>query len=164
MRIRSRFMLDMCWRKSSFAVVFSIISAACGATPQNPPRAELANGAAAKPTSSTHAADINRNIAAAAMSQASASLDYQVGPEDLLEITLFNVPEGANREQHVTPRTTTVRVSHRGQISLPLVGELSIKGFTVTAIEEVLRQRYDKYIHDPQVGVLLKEFRQRVSV
>jgi polysaccharide export outer membrane protein len=157
-------MVDLYRRKISLVVFCSMISGACGTMPENASTAPVSSVPAVNSNSSTFTADINRNIAAAAMSQTSASLDYQIGPEDLLEITLFNVPEGYNREQHVTPRTMTVRVTHRGQISLPLVGELSIKGFTVTAIEEVLRQRYDKYIHDPQVGVLLKEFRQRVSV
>jgi polysaccharide export outer membrane protein len=47
---------------------------------------------------------------------------------------------------------------------LPLLGELSVKGLSVSALEQVLRARYDKYIHDPQVGVLVTEYRQRVSV
>src|SRR5687768_12644706 len=111
MSIRSHFMVKICWRKRSLAVFFSIISAACGAMPQNPPRPELASASAAKSGSSTPAADINRNIAAAAMLGTSgASSDYKIGPEDLLEITLFNIPEGLGIEQKVTPRTVTVRV------------------------------------------------------
>ena len=52
------------------------------------------------PSSATDAAptatDINRNIAAAAVLQSSASpTDYRIGPEDLLEITLFNIPEAS---------------------------------------------------------------------
>jgi polysaccharide export outer membrane protein len=155
-------MVKICWRKSSLAVFFSILSAACGAMPQNPPRGEVSGGPAASP--STVTADINRNIAAAAMSQASASLDYQVGPEDLLEITLFNVPEALGMDRQVTPRTTSVRVSQQGQISLPLVGEISTKGLTASGLEQRVRDAYDRYIHNPQVGVLVKEFRQRVSI
>ena len=84
--------------------------------------------------SSTFAADINRNISAAAMlhGQASSS-DYQIGPEDLLEITLFNVPE-AKSERQVTPRLTTVRVSQQGQISLPVLGEINVKGLTISRL------------------------------
>jgi polysaccharide biosynthesis/export protein len=157
-------MADIFLKMRPVAVILAaMLASACGSVPQYP--AMPANGPTASAGTSTSATAINRNIAAAALSQTSAgSLDYQVGPEDLLEITLFNVPEGATREQHVTPRTMTVRVTHRGQISLPLVGELNIKGLTVTALEELLRDRYDKYIHNPQIGVLLKEFRQRVSV
>ena len=158
-------MVNICWRKSSLVVFFSIISAACGAMPQNPPRAELASGPVAKSGSSTPAADINRNIAAAAMLRSSGGAsDYKIGPEDLLEITLFNIPEGLGIEQKVTPRTVTVRVTHLGQISLPLLGEIDTKGLSVSALEKTVRERYDKYIHNPQVGILIREFRQRISV
>jgi polysaccharide export outer membrane protein len=161
------FMADVFLKMRPLAVILgTALAIACGSVPQNP--AMIANRptqSAAISAPSTFTADINRNIAAAAISQGSAAaFDYHVGPEDLLEITLFNVPEGVTREQHITPRTMTVRVTHRGQISLPLIGELSTKGLTVTALEEVLRERYDKYIHNPQIGVMLKEFRQRVSV
>jgi polysaccharide export outer membrane protein len=106
--------------------------------------------------------EINRNIAAAALMQASAaSSDYKIGPEDLLEITLFNVPEADGK---VTPRMVAARVSQEGLISLPLIGALSVKGLTIPGIERKLREHYDKYIYHPQVGVFIKEFRQKVSI
>jgi polysaccharide biosynthesis/export protein len=158
-------MLNICRRKSSMAVLFSIISAACGAVPQNPQLTNRSETSALTSKSSTPTSDINRNIAAAAMFRSSAvSTDYQIGPEDLLEITLFNIPEAHGMERQVTPRTTLVRVSHQGQISLPVVGEMAIKGMTISAAEQTLRERYDKYLYSPQVGVMVKEFRQRVSI
>ncbi len=108
------------------------------------------------------AADINRNIAAAAMLSSSASPStYQIGPEDLLEITLFNIPEADGK---ITPRTVTARVSHQGQISLPVVGEIKVQGLSISGVEKTVRDAYDKYIYNPQVGVLVKEYRQRVSI
>jgi polysaccharide export outer membrane protein len=79
----------------------------------------------------------------------------------LLQITLFNVPE---TEARLLPRTVTSRVSHLGVISLPLIGEVTAAGMTQAALERELVKRYDKYIHYPQVGVLITEYRQRVSV
>jgi|RhiMetdeSRZDD1v2_1073273.scaffolds.fasta_scaffold27087_5 polysaccharide biosynthesis/export protein len=148
------------------AILGTILASGCGPVSQNPAMiANLSNESARTSTSSAVAADINRNIAAAAMLQGSASsLDYQIGPEDLLEITLFNVPEANGTERQVTPRATTVRVSQESQISLPVVGEISVKGLTVSGLEQKLREAYDRYIHKPQVGVLVKEFRQRVSI
>jgi polysaccharide export outer membrane protein len=86
---------------------------------------------------------------------------YQIGPEDLLQITLFNVLEG---EARTTPRTVSVRVNQQGAIMLPLLGEVAVRGLAVSDLEGLLRARYDKYIHNPQVGVLVTEYRQRVSV
>jgi len=109
----------------------------------------------------TSAADINQSLATMAAQSSASPSSYQIGPEDLLEITLFNIPES---EARITPRLTKVRVNHQGSVMLPLLGELSIKGLSVSALEQVLRARYDKYIRDPQVGVLVAEYRQRVSV
>lgn len=51
--------------------------------------------------------------------------DYRIGPEDLLEITVFEV-EKLNK---------TVRVSAQGNISLPLLGVLRVKGLTANELE-----------------------------
>jgi polysaccharide export outer membrane protein len=47
---------------------------------------------------------------------------------------------------------------------LPLIGEMNVKGLTALELEKKLREAYDNYIYNPQVGVLIREFRQRVSV
>jgi polysaccharide export outer membrane protein len=111
--------------------------------------------------SSPTPAEINYALATMATQSSAPTSDYQIGPEDLLQITLFNIPEA---EARVTPRTATVRVNQHGSVILPLLGEVSVKGLTVSLFERSLRERYDQYIHNPQVGVLVTEFRQRVSV
>ena len=105
--------------------------------------------------------EINQTLATLAMSMGSHSTDYQIGPEDLVQITMYNVPDGEGR---ATPRTLSVRVSQEGKISLPLIGEISVSGFTISGLEKELATRYTKYIRNPQVGVLITEYRQRVSV
>ena len=52
--------------------------------------------------------EINRTLASVALQAPGASTDYRLGPEDLLQITLFNVPES---EAGVIPRRVEVRVS-----------------------------------------------------
>jgi polysaccharide export outer membrane protein len=49
-------------------------------------------------------------------------------------------------------------------INLPLFGEVFVNGLTVSGLEQKLRQLYDKYIYNPQVGVLVTDYRQRVSI
>lgn len=90
-----------------------------------------------------------------ATSKAAAG-DYKIGPEDLIEITVFEV-EKLNK---------TVRVSARGDISLPLLGILRVKGLTTTDLEKrVTDLLAEKYIKDPYVTVFIKEYRnQRISV
>lgn len=82
--------------------------------------------------------------------------DYKIGPEDLLEISVFEV-EKLNK---------TVRVSSQGNISLPLLGVLRVKGLTANQLERELTELLgEKYLRDPQVSVFIKEYRsQRISV
>ena len=108
----------------------------------------------------TTVAEINKALGALALHTALNTADYQIGPEDLLQITLFNV----SAEEAKTPRIQTVRVSQQGLISLPLIGQVKVAGLTPSGLEDELRRHYDKYIHSPQVGILVSEYRQRVSV
>jgi polysaccharide export outer membrane protein len=105
---------------------------------------------------------VNSALVTAALQAPSSTADYRLGADDLLEITLFNVPEsGAG----ILSRRAEVRVTQEGMITLPLLGDIPVAGLTVSATEQVLRERYNEYLHHPQVGVYLKEYRsQRVSV
>lgn len=82
--------------------------------------------------------------------------DYKIGPEDLLEMSVFDV-EKLNK---------TVRVSSQGNINLPLIGTLRVKGLTAGELEKEIRELLsEKYLQDPQVSVFIKEYRsQRISV
>ena len=86
----------------------------------------------------------------------SSHRDYKIGPQDLLEITVFEA-EKLNK---------TVRVSSQGNINLPLIGVLKVKGLTPEELEKELRGLFsEKYLQDPHVSVLIKEYRnQQISV
>jgi polysaccharide export outer membrane protein len=106
--------------------------------------------------------EINNALTTAAAQTPAASPDYRLGPEDLLQITLYNIPTG---EVGVTPRTTDARVSQQGMISLPLLGDVEVAGLTTSGLEQLLRGRYNRYLHNPQVGVQVREHRsQAVTV
>jgi polysaccharide biosynthesis/export protein len=111
---------------------------------------------------SSAVASLNNALASAALQTPRSSIDYLLGPEDLLQITLFNVPEA---EEGVTPRRQDVRVSHEGTITLPLLGNIPAAGLTTSALEQSLRERYNRYLRSPQVGVRVMEYRgQPISV
>jgi len=150
-------------RRLLFLSLITLLGGGCAPVMQNP--ITPSDGPSASPTGRRNPtptlADINRTLASAAMKSRASLSDYRIGAEDLLQITLFNVDAADGR---VTPRTVRMRVSQRGVITLPLLGEISAMGLTVSALEQALQERYDKYIHNPQVGVLVTEFRQRVSI
>ncbi len=150
-------------RRLLFLSLITFLGGGCAPVPQSPitPPDGLKGSPTHRPSVSPSLAEINRAVASAAMQASASSSDYRIGAEDLLAITLFNVAESDGR---VTPRSTSVRVSQQGKVTLPLLGEISVMGLTVADLERVLRERYDKYIHNPQVGILVTEYRQRASV
>jgi polysaccharide export outer membrane protein len=74
---------------------------------------------------------------------------YHMGNGDLLEITVYDEPE-LNRR---------VRVLTDGHISFPLIGSIKASGLTVSELEAKITDLLAaKYLVDPQVTVLVKEF------
>ena len=84
------------------------------------------------------------------------SAAYKVGPDDVLDVSVFKVPE----------LSKTVHVNEAGTVNLPLVGETTAVGRTTREIEqELTRTLGDKYLRNPQVNVAVKEYNsQRVTV
>lgn len=82
--------------------------------------------------------------------------DSRIGPDDLLDITIFEAPE-MNR---------TVRVSASGEISLQLMGVVHADGLTPGELESVLQGLLRRtYMKDPHVGVFVRELQSHpVSV
>ncbi len=85
-----------------------------------------------------------------------SSRAYKIGPLDVLEIAVFNVPD----------LTKTVRVSEAGTINYPLVGEVEAGGKTAREVEQMLTKKLGaKYLQNPQITVFVKEHNsQRITV
>ena len=145
---------------SCAVVAVTLMAVSCGSVPQTSQSAPADSPRGAIP-GSQRADEINKGLSAASQQSTGVSKDYRLGPDDLLQITIYNIPE---QEARITPRTTTLRVSQDGMIALPLIGQMELRGKTTSELERELNQRYAKYIRNPQVGVLVQEFRQRVSV
>jgi len=81
---------------------------------------------------------------------------YKIGPLDVLDISVFKVPE----------LSKSVQVADAGTINLPLVGEIPAGGMTAQEVERDLTKRLGaKYLQKPQVTVYVKEYNsQRVTV
>lgn len=80
--------------------------------------------------------------------------DYKIGPNDLLEITVFGLPELAQ----------TVRVAEDGSITMPLLGKVEVAGLTAQELEKKLASILDQqYTKEARVTVFIREY-QKVSV
>jgi polysaccharide export outer membrane protein len=81
--------------------------------------------------------------------------EYVIGPRDLLEIKVFELPEFDQ----------TVRVSENGTITLPLIGNVEVWGLTKEKLEKKLASLLDKYVKNAQVSVFIKEYQSsRVAI
>jgi polysaccharide export outer membrane protein len=78
--------------------------------------------------------------------------EYEVGEGDLLKITVYDNPD----------LTSEVRVSGEGKITVPLIGETSVKALTATGIGKKLATLFaDGFIKNPQVSVFILEYKSR---
>lgn len=112
------------------------------------PTAQPAAGAAQAADELTKAAKL--------VSSSSGTTPYKIGPQDVLDISVFKVPE----------LSKTVQVADSGHINLPLVGEVPAAGRTAQDVErELTKQLGAKYLQNPQVTVFVKEYNsQRVTI
>lgn len=84
--------------------------------------------------------------------QAGFFQEYAVGPKDLLEIKVFDLPE----------LNQTVRVSEDGTITLPLLGSVNVQGMTKDAVEATLKRLLEeKWLRNAQVSVFIKEYQSK---
>jgi polysaccharide export outer membrane protein len=129
----------------------SLVPAACGGPRGTRPPV---------PTPAPDTAAVDREIAAAADDGSEGPGDYRIGADDLLEVALFDI-----EDRNGDPERVSARVSRSGAVTLPLVGQVEVAGRTPVEAEELLRARFHRYIHDPQVTVFVKEYHSyRVSV
>ena len=96
---------------------------------------------------------INEQLAVSARNMgdnsAADQVDYLIGAEDLIDISVSQVPE----------LTRTVRVSAAGEISLPLLGTMKVNGLSPLGLERLLTDMLrNSYVREPQVTVFMKEF------
>ena len=81
--------------------------------------------------------------------------DYRIGPKDLLQITVFELPE----------LNQTVRVAEDGSITMSLLGKVEVAGFTAQELEQKLADILgEKFTTGgAHVTIFIREY-QKVSV
>jgi len=81
--------------------------------------------------------------------------DYTVGEGDVLDINVYENED----------LTTTVRVSSSSIIRVPLIGEISVKGMTVSQVAgRIEKLLADGYLVNPQVDVFISEHRSKQAI
>jgi polysaccharide biosynthesis/export protein len=80
---------------------------------------------------------------------------YQIGPEDVLDISVWKEPE--------VSRVVPVRPD--GRISLPLINDVQASGMAPQQLAKAISEKLRKYLNEPQVTVIVTQINsQRVYV
>ena len=78
--------------------------------------------------------------------------DYLIGPEDVLEIKVFDVKD----------LDTKVRVANDGTVAMPLLGRIEASGLTADRLRDRLEIALGKnLLQNPQVSVFVEQFHAR---
>ena len=80
--------------------------------------------------------------------------DYRIGAKDLIDITVFNLPE----------LNQTVRVSEDGSVTLSLLGRVEVAGLTAQELEKKLASLLDQqFTKEARVTVFIREY-QKIAI
>ena len=139
------------------AVVAIALTACSSATPPEPapvgaPPANLAGDTRVPSAANSETNQARLKALFEKRSKAAESLDYPIGPGDVIEITVPGVDDLKER---------MVRVGGDGKIELPLIGQIQAGGLTEPQLSDGLKTALSKYMYSPQVDVFIKEYRSR---
>ena len=90
-------------------------------------------------------------LASATLTQAQTPSEYQLGPGDIVKITVFQNPD----------LTTEARVSEANVITFPLIGSVQVGGVSVQAAEKLIAKALKDggFVQQAQVNVLPMQIR-----
>jgi polysaccharide export outer membrane protein len=127
----------------SQAEVTAATAAAASAIVATPAVDTAAAPPAAPPAPAPRVAPVVRNASAVDMSK-----EYLIGPEDVLDITVWkNCPDLCR----------TVPVRPDGKMSLPLVNDVQAAGLTPMDLRQHLTEQLAEYLPSPEVSVIVRE-------
>jgi polysaccharide export outer membrane protein len=89
------------------------------------------------------------------------SIEYRVGPGDVLSVTVPGLLERGNGEGKGSDTLGGFRVYTSGKVLLPLVGGVEVSGLTVEQIQIKLVDVFSAYIKQPVVSVEIIEFKSQ---
>ena len=77
---------------------------------------------------------------------------YRLSADDVISVTVFNEPDLSLKD---------ARVSSSGTIAMPLIGQVTVRGLTLTEVEQEIHRMYlGDYLKKPDISVSIVEYRQ----
>lgn len=77
---------------------------------------------------------------------------YRLGADDVISVNVFDEPDLSLKE---------TRVSSAGTIAMPLIGQINVKGLSISQAEETIHDLYlGDYLKNPDIAITIVEYRQ----
>jgi polysaccharide export outer membrane protein len=92
--------------------------------------------------------------------------EYLIGPGDVLTINYW-IPytiTAARTEEGFKQNTYTVVVRQEGKISYLFGDDIPVAGHTVNEVREILTEQLRKYIRNPRIEVIMKEYKSKTAL
>ena len=89
------------------------------------------------------------------------SLDYHVGPGDVLFINVQGVPEMGSPVQQSASKIQGTRIDGSGNVHLPLVGSINVSGLTLSEVETTLKAVFSLYLNEPWIVVEVATYKSQ---
>ncbi len=86
---------------------------------------------------------------------AGAQAPYQLGPDDIISVSVYMHPELSAPQQGVTGGLGGVMVTSDGTVSLPLVGNINVGGLAIGDAQQKINTAYAAYVNNPNVTIQL---------
>lgn len=80
---------------------------------------------------------------------------YQLGPNDLIIVSVYNHPELSAPPPGVTNGTGGVLITSDGSIDMPLIGQVSLGGLTIPQATQLITSDYASVVKQPNVTIQL---------
>jgi len=148
---------------SVLAVAVSLLVSNCMETTQTNQTGETSVGAVVTeqraPASALARDGAQTNASTVALASAGAGSDmtndYKISPQDILQIAVFQIKD----------LDSAVQVGEDGNIALPLLGKVQVRGQTTFQAEQTIASKLrEKYLQSPQVTVSIKQYGKRITV
>ena len=146
------------WRPVLFTVVtvaVSLLVSNCMETAQTNQTSETSGAVASGQRASATALARRQPVLASADAGADLTSDYKISPQDILQIAVFQIKD----------LDSAVQVGEDGNIALPLVGKIQVRGKTTYEAEQTIAGKLrEKYLQSPQVSVSIKQYGKRITI
>lgn len=96
-----------------------------------------------------------------------ANYRYRLGPQDILNIQIWNHPAFSTQSQagssgNSNSNNIGITVNAEGKIFYPYVGELKVTGLSTEQVRSLLTKKLSTYLKDPQISVSVVGFNSQV--